>query len=85
VSLPSPLLDAPPDPAGRAGPGRRGPLEVEERIKTGKALAGPDRHQVRRWRSWYRRVTLAMLAHAFLVVAALLQHARHPHRPSGSP
>jgi hypothetical protein len=28
-----------------------------------------DQHQLRRWRSWYRWVTLAMLAHAFLVVA----------------
>jgi hypothetical protein len=31
---------------------------IEERIKTGKGLAGLDRHQVRRWRSWYRWVTL---------------------------
>jgi hypothetical protein len=35
-------------------------------------------HQVRRWRSWYRWVTLAVLAYAFLVVAAATQHARHP-------
>jgi hypothetical protein len=38
--------------------------------------------QARRWRSWYRWATLAMLGHAFLVVAALLQHIRHP-PPSG--
>jgi SRSO17 transposase len=62
-----------------------GRWRVEERIKTGKGLAGLDRHQVHPWRSWYRWVTLAMLAHAFLVVAALLQHARQPQRPSGSP
>jgi hypothetical protein len=37
---------------------------------------------VRRWRSWYRWVTLAMLAHAFLVVAAVTEHAGHP-PPSG--
>jgi hypothetical protein len=36
---------------------------------------------VRRWSSWYRWVTLAMLAHAFLVVAALLQRIRHPLPP----
>ena len=36
---------------------------------------------VRRRRSWYRWVTLAMLAHAFLVVAALLQRIRHPPPP----
>jgi hypothetical protein len=39
---------------------------------------GLDQHQVRRWRSWYRWVTLAMLAYAFLVVAAATEHARHP-------
>jgi hypothetical protein len=37
---------------------------------------------VRRWRSWYRWTTLAMLAHAFLVVAALTERTRHP-PPSG--
>ncbi|MFL5880546.1 MAG: IS701 family transposase [Actinomycetota bacterium] len=51
---------------------------VEERFQTGKGLVGLDQHQVRRWRSWYRWTTLAMLAHAFLVVAALTQHTRHP-------
>jgi SRSO17 transposase len=56
--------------------GRR--WSIEERIKTSKGLCGLDAHQVRRWRSWYRWVTLAMLAHAFLVVAALTQHTHHP-------
>ncbi len=51
---------------------------VEERFQTGKGLCGLDQHQLRRWRSWYRWVTLAMLAHAFLVVAAVTEHARHP-------
>jgi SRSO17 transposase len=55
---------------------------VEERFQTGKGLCGLDQHQVRRWRSWYRWATLAMLAHAFLVVAAVTEHARHP-PPSG--
>src|SRR5215207_10571279 len=54
---------------------------IEERFQTGKGLAGLDQHQVRRWRSWYRWTTLAMLAHAFLVVAALLQRIRHPPPP----
>jgi hypothetical protein len=54
---------------------------IEERLQTGKGLCGLDQHQVRRWRSWYRWVTLAMLAHAFLVVAALTEHARHPPPP----
>jgi SRSO17 transposase len=51
---------------------------VEEAFQAGKGLCGLDQHQVRRWRSWYRWVTLAMLAYAFLVVAAITQHARHP-------
>jgi hypothetical protein len=33
-------------------------------------------HQVRRWRSCYRWATLTLLAHAFLVVAAVTEHAR---------
>jgi SRSO17 transposase len=55
---------------------------IEERFQTGKGLVGLDQHQVRRWRSWYRWVTLAMLAHAFLVVAALAEQARRP-APAG--
>jgi SRSO17 transposase len=51
---------------------------VEERFQTGKGLCGLDQHQVRRWRSWYRWATLAMLAHAFLVVAALTEHIQRP-------
>jgi Transposase DDE domain len=50
---------------------------VEEAFQAGKGLCGLDRHQVRRWRSWYRWVTLAMLAYAFLVVARG-QRARSP-------
>jgi SRSO17 transposase len=55
---------------------------VEERFQTGKGLCGLDQHQVRRWRSWYRWTTLAMLAHAFLVVAALAERIQRP-PPSG--
>jgi SRSO17 transposase len=55
---------------------------IEERIQTSKGLCGLDQHQVRRWRSWYRWATLAMLAHAFLVVAALTERTRRP-PPSG--
>jgi hypothetical protein len=56
--------------------GRR--WSIEERIKTSKGLCGLDAHQVRRWRSWYRWATLALLAHASLVVAALTSATRHP-------
>jgi SRSO17 transposase len=54
---------------------------IEERINTSKGLCGLDQHQVRRWRSWYRWATLAMLAHAFLVVAAVTDQAHVPAPP----
>jgi hypothetical protein len=55
---------------------------VEENFQAGKALTGLDEHQVRRWTSWYRWVTLAMLAAAFLTIAAATEHARQP-APAG--
>jgi SRSO17 transposase len=54
---------------------------IEERFQTGKGLCGLDQHQVRRWRSWYRWTTLAMLAHAFLVVLAATDRTQHPPPP----
>ncbi|MFB7056064.1 IS701 family transposase [Streptomyces vinaceus] len=51
---------------------------VEETIQSGKGLAGLDEHQARRFTSWSRWVTLAMLAHAFLAVVRADEHARHP-------
>ncbi|MFF7656751.1 IS701 family transposase [Streptomyces sp. NPDC007983] len=51
---------------------------VEETFQSGKGLAGLDEHQVRRYTSWSRWVTLAMLAHAFLAVVRADEHARHP-------
>ncbi|MFE2061971.1 IS701 family transposase [Streptomyces sp. NPDC059467] len=55
---------------------------VEETFQSGKGLAGLDQHQVRRWTSWHRWVTLAMLAHAFLTVVRADEHARYP-KPDG--
>jgi SRSO17 transposase len=54
---------------------------TEENFQAGKGLAGLDEHQVRTWRSWYRWVTLSMLALAFLTIAALTEHAQPP--PAG--
>ena len=51
---------------------------MEEKFQAGKGLAGLDEHQVRRWTSWYRWATLAMLAGAFLAVAAATERARQP-------
>jgi SRSO17 transposase len=41
---------------------------IEETFQTAKGEVGLDQYQVRRYDSWYRHVTLAMLAHAFLTV-----------------
>jgi SRSO17 transposase len=51
---------------------------VEEFFQSGKGLAALDEHQFRRYTSWSRWVTLAMLAHAFLAVVRADEHARHP-------
>ncbi|MFJ8856694.1 IS701 family transposase [Streptomyces sp. NPDC102437] len=51
---------------------------VEETFQSSKTLAGLDEHQVRRWDSWHRWVTLALLAHAFLAVTAALERQRQP-------
>ena len=43
---------------------------VEECFQTAKNETGLDHYQVRRYDAWYRHVTLAMLAHAYLAVTA---------------
>jgi hypothetical protein len=54
---------------------------VEESFRATKELCGLDQHQVRCWHSWYRWVTLAMLAYAFLAVVARTERAQHPPPP----
>ena len=51
---------------------------TEENFQAGKQLTGLDDHQVRRWDSWYRWTTLAMLALAFLSITAAAEHTRPP-------
>jgi SRSO17 transposase len=41
---------------------------VEECFETGKDEVGLDHYEVRKWGSWYRHMTLALLAHAYLAV-----------------
>jgi SRSO17 transposase len=41
---------------------------VEEGFQQAKTEVGLDHYEVRRWPGWYRHVTLALLAYAFLVV-----------------
>jgi SRSO17 transposase len=43
---------------------------IEECFQTAKNETGLDQYQVRRYDAWYRHITLAMLAHAYLSVTA---------------
>jgi SRSO17 transposase len=45
---------------------------VEECFQTAKTEVGLDHYQVRRYDAWYRHITLAMLAHTYLVVTAVI-------------
>jgi len=59
--------------------GRR--WKIEESFQAAKTGLGLDQHQHRRWTSWHRWTTLAILAHAFLA-AATADH-RHHDEPAG--
>lgn len=41
---------------------------IEEGFEEAKGEVGLDQYEVRKWVSWYRHITLALLAHAFLAV-----------------
>lgn len=51
---------------------------IEECFQAGKGEVGLDQHQVRRWKSWYRYTTLAMLAHAILTAIAVSTRTGDP-------
>ena len=51
---------------------------TEENFQAAKTLTGLDEHQVRRWASWHRWTTLAMLALAFLTITTASEHAHNP-------
>jgi SRSO17 transposase len=55
---------------------------VEQCIEEAKGEAGLDQYEVRRWHSWYRHVTLALMAHAWL--AAVRAEAAEKGGPSGT-
>jgi SRSO17 transposase len=44
---------------------------IEESFETAKGEVGLDHYEVRSWVGWYRHITLAMLAHAYLTVMRL--------------
>jgi SRSO17 transposase len=41
---------------------------IEESFESAKGEVGLDHYEVRSWDGWYRHITLAMFAHAYLTV-----------------
>jgi SRSO17 transposase len=41
---------------------------IEESFEDAKGAVGLDHYEVRKWNAWYRHITLALLAHAYLEV-----------------
>ena len=41
---------------------------IEESFEAAKGAVGLDQYEVRKWDAWYRHITLALLAHAYLAV-----------------
>jgi len=54
---------------------------IEENFEDAKGMVGLDQYEVRKWDAWYRHVTLALLAHAYL--AATRRQARRAEREKG--
>jgi hypothetical protein len=57
---------------------------VEDCFAEAKNETGLDQYQVRKYRGWYRHVTLSMLAHAFLAVTARAARPQPPEPPPAS-
>ena len=57
---------------------------VEDCFAEAKNETGLDHYQVRKYRAWYRHVTLSMLAHAFLAVTARAARPQPPQPPPAS-
>jgi len=52
---------------------------IEHLLEEAKAVAGLGQYEVRYWHSWYRHMTLALMAHAWLTLI------RHTHAQKKSP
>ncbi len=56
---------------------------IEESFESAKGEVGLDHYEVRRWPGWYRHITLALLAHAYLTVTrAAAVEKGEPKRPT---
>ena len=56
---------------------------VEECFETAKGEVGLDQYEVRSWAGWYRHITLALLAHAYLTVVRAQTQTRKPRKKRG--
>ena len=54
---------------------------IEECFEEAKGQVGLDQYEVRRWDGWYRHITLAMLAQAYL---AVIRHQATAQRAKGA-
>jgi SRSO17 transposase len=53
---------------------------VEQCIEEAKGETGLDQYEVRFWHSWYRHITLSMMAHAWLASIKLREQGKKaPH------
>jgi SRSO17 transposase len=50
---------------------------VEQCIEEAKGETGLDEYEVRFWHSWYRHITLSMMAHAWLASIRLLEREKN--------
>src|SRR6266513_2833748 len=57
---------------------------IEDCFAEAKKETGLDHYQVRRYRAWYRHITLSMLAHAFLAVTAAAANRAAAPPPGGT-
>ncbi len=44
---------------------------IEACFEDAKGAVGLDQYEVRKWSAWYRHITLALLAHAYLAATRL--------------
>jgi SRSO17 transposase len=57
---------------------------VEECFETAKGEVGLDQYEVRSWSGWYRHITLALLAHAYLTVVRAQTQTAEPRKKKTS-
>jgi SRSO17 transposase len=58
---------------------------VEQCIEEAKGEAGLDEYEVRFWHSWYRHITLSMMAHAWLASIKLQEQEKKALQPMSLP